>query len=71
MRGHHISFFFFFFTKLVARHLDLIVSENHIPNSQYFKMRIKQNGKKTKTIFQLSPETAILLTQIYNHLLDY
>ena len=23
-----------------------------------------------KTIFQLSPETAILLTQIYNHLLD-
>ena len=48
MRGHHISFFFFFFTKLVTRHLDLIVSENHIPNSQYFKMRIKQNGKKNK-----------------------
>ena len=46
MRGHHISFFFFFFTKLVTSHLDLIVSENHIPNSQYFKMRIKQNEEK-------------------------
>ena len=51
MRGPHISFFFFFlllFHQISHSSPWLDSTENHIPNSQYFIMRIKQNGKKNK-----------------------